>query len=362
MAARNVARLIEIDADTRQQVEAFARSRSLPHGLVVRAKIILLACDGMRNIAIAQKIGLSRESVGKWRSRFVERGLNGLYDELRPGRPRQIEEERIAALINKTLRSRPRGQTQWSCRTMSDSTGMSKSTVQRVWNAFGVQPHRHRQFKLSNDPFFIEKVCDIVGLYLHPPDHAMVLCVDEKSQCQALERTQPSLPLGLGYVQGYTHDYLRHGTTTLFAALDVANGQVLTQCRPHHRHQEFLSFLRLIEGNVPEELEVHLVVDNYGSHKHAAIKGWLARHERFHLHFIPNYSSWLNQVERWFSLITQRAIRRGSFASVKELVAKIDQFVKAYNEDCTPFMWHATAESILDKLGRLCQAISGTGH
>ncbi len=362
MAARNVARSITLDADTREQVEAFARSRSLPHALVVRAKVILMASDGMKSIDIAEKVGLSRVSVGKWRTRFAEGGLNGLYEELRPGRPRQIEEERIAALITKTLRSTPRGQTHWSCRTMSESVGLSKSTVQRVWNAFGVQPHRQRHFKLSNDPFFVEKVRDIVGLYLHPPQHAMVLCVDEKSQCQALERSQPSLPLGLGYVQGYTHDYVRHGTTTLFAALDIANGQVLTQCRPHHRHQEFLSFLRLIESSVPESLEVHIVVDNYGSHKHAAIKGWLARHERFHLHFTPNYSSWLNQVERWFSLITQRAIRRGSFGSVKELVAKIDEFVQAYNEDSTPFIWHATAESILEKLSRLCEAISGTGH
>ena len=360
MAARNVARSITLDADTRQQVEAFARSRSLPHALVVRAKVILMASEGMKSIDIAEKVGLSRVSVGKWRTRFAEGGLNGLYEELRPGRPRQIEEERIAVLITKTLRSTPRGQTHWSCRTMSESVGLSKSTVQRVWNAFGVQPHRQRHFKLSNDPFFVEKVRDIVGLYLHPPQHAMVLCVDEKSQCQALERSQPSLPLGLGYVQGYTHDYVRHGTTTLFAALDITNGQVLTQCRPHHRHQEFLSFLRLIESSVPEGLEVHIVVDNYGSHKHAAIKGWLARHERFHLHFTPNYSSWLNQVERWFSLITQRAIRRGSFGSVKELVAKIDEFVQAYNEDSAPFIWHATTESILEKLSRLCEAISGT--
>jgi putative transposase len=362
MAARNVARRIELDADTRLQIEAFAHSRSLPHALVVRAQIILMASEGMKSIDIAEKVGLRRESVGKWRTRFLQGGLSGLYDELRPGRPRQIEEERVSRLITKTLRSTPRGQTQWSCRTMSKSSGVSKSTVQRVWNAFGIQPHRQRQFKLSNDPFFVEKVCDIVGLYLHPPQQAMVLCVDEKSQCQALERTQPSLPLGLGYVQGYTHDYIRHGTTTLFAALDIANGQVLTQCRPHHRHQEFLGFLRLIERNVPDKLDVHLVVDNYGSHKHATIKGWLARHERFHLHFTPNYSSWLNQVERWFSLITQRAIRRGSFSSVKDLVSKIDQFVKSYNENSTPFVWHATAESILEKVGRLCEAISGTGH
>ncbi len=362
MAARNVARPIEMDAATRQQVEAFAHSRSLPHALVVRAKVILMACEGMKSIDIAEKIGLSRVSVGKWRARFGEAGLSGLYDELRPGRPRQIEEERVAALIAKTLHSTPRGQTQWSCRTMSKAAGLSKSTVQRVWNAFGVQPHRQRAFKLSNDPFFVEKVCDIVGLYLHPPEGAMVLCVDEKSQCQALERTQPALPLGLGYVEGLTHDYVRHGTTTLFAALDIANGQVLTQCRSHHRHQEFLSFLRLIERSVPEELQVHLIVDNYGSHKHASIKGWLARHQRFQLHFTPNYSSWLNQVERWFSLITQRAIRRGSFTSVKDLIGKIDQFVRNYNADCAPFMWHATAESILAKLGRLCEAISGTGH
>jgi putative transposase len=288
MAARNIARRVEMDDVTRQQVEAFAHSRSLPHALVVRAKVILMASEGMKSIQIAEKVGLSRVSVGKWRSRFIAGGLNGLYDELRPGRPRQIEEERIADLITKTLHGTPRGHTQWSCRTMSESVGLSKSTVQRVWNAFGVQPHRQRKFKLSNDPFFVEKVCDIVGLYLHPPEKAMVLCVDEKSQCQALERTQPALPLGLGYVQGFTHDYVRHGTTTLFAALDIANGQVLTQCRSHHRHQEFLSFLRLIERNVPDELEVHLVVDNYGSHKHATIKGWLARHGRFHLHFTPN--------------------------------------------------------------------------
>ncbi len=362
MAARNVARPIVMDATTRQQVEAFAHSRSLPHALVVRANVILMACDGMKSIDIAEKVGLSRVSVGKWRSRFIEEGLSGLYDELRPGRPRKIEEERIATLIAKTLHSTPRGQTQWSCRTMSEAVGLSKSTVQRVWDAFGVQPHRQRAFKLSNDPFFIEKVCDIVGLYLHPPEHAMVLCVDEKSQCQALERTQPALPLGLGYVEGFTHDYVRHGTTTLFAALDIANGQVLTQCKPHHRHQEFLSFLRLIERNVPEDLEVHLVVDNYGSHKHAAIKGWLARHERFYLHFTPNYSSWLNQVERWFSLITQRAIRRGSFTSVKDLVGKINEFVTNYNKSCAPFAWHATSESILAKVGRLCEAISGTRH
>jgi putative transposase len=362
MRTVSAARRVSLDDQQREQLEAFARSQSLPHGLVMRARIVLEAADGAPNVEISKALGVSRYTVGKWRERFVGQGIEGLYDEYRSGRPRSIDDERVAELVSKTLHSKPEGATQWSTRDMAEQTGISKSTVQRVWSAFGLKPHRQETFKLSTDPFFIEKLRDIVGLYLNPPQNALVLCVDEKSQCQALERSQPLLPMGLGYVEGVTHDYERHGTTTLFAALDIANGQVLTQCRPHHRHQEFLGFLRLIEGNVPDELEVHLVVDNYGSHKHATIKGWLARHGRFHLHFIPNYSSWLNQVERWFSLITQRAIRRGSFGSVKELVAKIDQFVKAYNEESTPFMWHATAESILEKLGRLCQAISGTTH
>ena len=351
-----------LNLEERKQLESIIRSRSLPATIVRRARIILCSADNNPNAEIAEKLGVTPYTVGYWRNRFLKDRCAGLQDELRSGRPRTMSDEEVAVLINKALRSKPANGTHWSVRSFAEEAGVSPSMAHRLFRLFALQPHRSKSFKLSNDPFFVEKVRDIVGLYLNPPDCALVLCVDEKSQCQALERTQPSLPLGLGYVQGYTHDYLRHGTTTLFAALDVANGQVLTQCRPHHRHQEFLSFLRLIEGNVPEELEVHLVVDNYGSHKHAAIKGWLARHDRFHLHFVPNYSSWLNQVERWFSLITQRAIRRGSFASVKELVAKIDQFVKAYNEDCTPFMWHATAESILEKLGRLCQAISGTGH
>jgi putative transposase len=234
--------------------------------------------------------------------------------------------------------------------------------VQRVWSAFGLQPHRQESFKLSTDAFFIEKLRDIVGLYLNPPEKALVLCVDEKSQCQALERTQPLLPMGLGYVEGVTHDYVRHGTTTLFAALDIANGQVLTQNKGRHRHQEFLGFLRHIDENVTADLDLHIVLDNYSTHKHANVKGWLARHPRYHLHFTPTYASWLNQVERWFGIITQRAIRRGSFRNVRELVVKIEQFVAAYNKNAKPFMWHATADSILEKLGRLCQRISGTAH
>ena len=245
---------------------------------------------------------------------------------------------------------------------MAEETGISKSTVQRVWNAFGVKPHKQEHFKLSNDPFFVEKVRDIVGLYLNPPENAMVLCVDEKSQCQALERSQPMLPMGLGYAEGVTHDYIRHGTTTLFTALDTANGEVLTQCKGRHRHQEFLSFLRYVDQNVPGDLDIHIVLDNYATHKHEKVRGWLACHRRCQLHFTPSYASWLNQVERWFGLITQRAIRRGSFRSVKELVAKIEEFVTAYNKNSKPFTWCATADEIFEKLSRLCERISGTAH
>jgi putative transposase len=362
MAARNIAKPVVLTDEQKQQLESFASSRSLPHAQVERARIVLKAAQGMKNIHIAEQLSTTRETVGKWRKRFVEQGIEGLYDELRPGRPRSIEDERLAALIRRTLKTKPEDGTHWSCRTMAKQIGISKSTVQRVWNTFGLQPHRQRYFKLSNDPFFIEKLRDIVGLYLNPPENAMVLCVDEKSQCQALERTQPMLPMGLGYVEGVTHDYVRHGTTTLFAALDIANGKVLTRSKPRHRHQEFLSFLRHIDKNVPEELDLHLVLDNYASHKHPKVKAWLLNHPRYHLHFTPTYSSWLNQVERWFGIITQRAIRRGSFGSVKELVQKIDQFVSAYNEDCEPFDWQATAESILEKINRLCERISGTLH
>ena len=352
---------VVLDEEQRTALQSLAGSQSLPHGLVVRSQIILLAAAGNTDGAVAQQIGVTRQTVGKWRKRFLERGLEGLYDEYRPGRPRSVDDERIAGLIEKTLQTTPEGATHWSCRTMAQASGLSKSTVQRVWSAFGLQPHRQRHFKISTDPLFIEKVRDVVGLYLNPPDNAVVLCVDEKSQCQALERSQPMLPLDLGYVEGVTHDYVRHGTTTLFAALDVATGQVLTDCKPRHRHQEFLAFLRHIDSNVPENLEVHLIVDNYSPHKHAKVRAWLARHPRYQMHFIPTYSSWLNQVERWFGLITQRTIRRGSFRSVKELVSKIDEFVQVYNRNSKPFMWYATADSILAKIERLCNRISGTG-
>ena len=354
---------LTVSESDRQQLEALVGSRSLPSGLVRRARIILLSADGVPNKEIAARLEISEPTVGKWRRRFSEFGLQGLHDELRPGRPRSIADERVAELVNTTLTAAPPDEaTHWSCRTLARQAGVSHSTVQRVWHAFGLRPHRHDYFKLSTDPFFVEKVRDVVGLYLNPPDHALVLCVDEKSQCQALQRTQPILPMGLGYSEGYTHDYVRHGTTNLFAALDIATGQVIAQCRPRHRHEEFLLFLRHIEANVPADLDVHLVMDNYGTHKHEKVRLWLAQHPRYHVHFVPTYSSWLNQVEIWFGIITAKTIRRGSFTSVKALIDKIKRFVESYNQNSAPFIWTATADFILAKVGRLCEAISETEH
>ncbi len=353
---------VTLTPDEQIQLQSLAASRTLPHALVDRAKLVLWAAAGKSNTEIAERLHWSKATVGKWRQRFLQHRLSGLYDELRPGRPRSIEDEQVAALLKRTLSRKPTPGTHWSVRQAASASGISKSTVHRLFQVFAVQPHRTRSFKLSTDPFFIEKVRDIVGLYLNPPDHAMVLCVDEKSQIQALNRTQPVLPMGLGYVEGVTHDYVRHGTTTLFAALDVASGAVFTECKPRHRHQEFLSFLRDLDACVPPELELHLIVDNYATHKHAKVRTWLASHRRFHIHYTPTYSSWLNQVERWFGLITQRAIRRGSFRSVKELVEKIDNFVQHYNRSSRPFVWTATADSILQKITRLCSRISGTAH
>ncbi|EAQ73945.1 isrso5-transposase protein [Synechococcus sp. WH 5701] len=354
---------LELSADEVSQLKSLAGSRTLPHSIVQRAQIVLACAAGETNTAVAERFCVRGSTVGKWRQRYLDLGIEGLHDELRPGRPRTYEDDRVAEVINRALQTKPTdGSTHWSARTLAAATGISKTTVHRWLQTFSVQPHRQKHFKLSTDPFFVEKVRDIVGLYLNPPDKAMVLCVDEKTQIQALDRTQPLLPMGLGYVEGVTHDYIRHGTTTLFAALDVGTGEVITQCKPRHRHQEFLGFLRQIEKSVPEDLDVHLIVDNYCTHKHVKVRAWLAQRPRFHVHYTPTYASWLNQVERWFGIITQRAIRRGSFSSVKELIAKIEQFVAAYNKTKVPFNWTATADSILEKLQRLCAQISGTGH
>ncbi len=356
------AKELVVNAEDRVQLESIARSQSLPAVLVRRAQMLLRMADGESNSAVARRFRVSRPTVTLCRTRYRERGMAGLHNELKPGRLRTTSEEQIATLINTAIKARPEGKTHWSRRSLAETTGLSTTTVHRYLTLFGLQPHRTRSFKLSTDPFFIEKVRDVVGLYLNPPEHALVLCVDEKSQVQALERTQPVLPMGLGYVEGITHDYVRHGTTTLFAALDIANGSVLTQCKPQHRHQEFLSFLRHIEANVPPALDVHLICDNYVTHKHPRVRSWLARCPRFHLHFTPTYSSWLNQVERRFALITNQSIRRGSFQSVSDLKRQINTFVDNYNQHPKPFKWAATADSILAKLERVCKVINGTQH
>ena len=353
---------ILLPEEERLQLQAVATSRSLPYSLVIRARIVLMSADGMDNHTIGGKLSLSTQSVCKWRHRYILDGIEGLHDELRTGRPRSISDEKVATLVRKTLETKPKDGTHWSLRSMAREIRLSHPTVHRIWQAFGLQPHRHRHFKLSTDPFFVEKVRDIVGLYLNPPEKAVVLCVDEKSQIQALDRTQPMLPMGLGYVEGVTHDYERHGTTTLFAALDIANGKVFTACKRQHRHQEYLNFLKHVDDNVPRKLDVHVVVDNYATHKHPKVKRWLAVHPRWHVHYTPTYASWLNQVEIWFNQITQKAIRRGTFKSVKDLIAKIEQYVRAYNTHAHPFAWTASADSILGKIQRLTQAISETQH
>ena len=353
---------IELTATEREGLEPIAQSRSMPHGLVRRAQMILLSAEGQTNTAIAQRFKVTVPTVAHWRRRFRDHGLAGLYGEQRPGRPRTHDDERIAGLLTKVLQERPKNATHWSIRDVAQETGVAKSSVHRFFQLFGLQPHRSKSFKLSNDPFFVEKVRDIVGLYLNPPEKALVLCVDEKSQIQALERTQPVLPMGLGYLEGVTHDYYRHGTTTLFAALDVNSGQVISQCKPRHRHQELLSFLRHLDEQVPASLDLHLIIDNYATHKHPKVRAWLAEHPRYHVHYTPTYSSWLNQVERWFGLITQKSIRRGSFRTVKELTQRIDAFVKLHNRNCSPFQWTATADSILAKIERLSKVICGTQY
>jgi putative transposase len=353
---------LALSQEQRTELEKVARSRRTPQAVAVRARIVLLTADGALPGAIGEQLGVSQPTIRKWRARYLEQGLAGLRSEPRPGRPRSLDDQRVADLLNRVLRTRPAKQTHWSVRSFAAEAGISKDMAHRLFRASGLAPHRARSFKLSNDPAFIEKVRDITGLYLNPPESALVLCVDEKSQIQALERTQPVLPMGLGYVEGVTHDYVRHGTTTLFAALNVANGQVISRVRAQHRHQEFLDFLRQIDQQTPADLELHLIVDNYVTHKHAKVKAWLARHRRFHLHFTPTYSSWLNQVERWFALITERAIRRNSFTSVRQLRQQIELFVQRYNADATPFRWVATADSILQKIERLAKRISATGH
>src|SRR6266545_2400956 len=344
---------LPVSPEQRQILERWIRAASTPQNIALRARLILMAGAGAANNRIADELGVSRSTVILWRARFADGGPSALT-ETAPGRGRKpsISAERIKAIVDATLHTKPPGATHWSCRTMAAAQGVSPATVQRIWDAHGLAPHRVRTFKLSRDPRFTEKLIDVVGLYLNPPDKAIVLCVDEKSQIQALDRTQPSLPLKKGRAGTMTHDYKRNGTTTLFAALDVLTGKVIGQCLPRHRHGEFLRFLRTIDRQVPKNLQVHLIVDNYGTHTHDNVKAWLAKHPRFHLHFTPTSSSWLNLVERWFRELTYKAIRRGVFRSVPELIAAIDEYLQAHNDDPKPFVWTATAESILDKVRR----------
>jgi transposase len=337
----------------REILEAMARAQATPHREVVRAKALLMAADGLANTAVAQALSVSPSSVSNWRERFRTDGL-GKFGKVREGRGRkpEIPQETIDEIVDLTMNYRPAGQTHWSCRTMADHAGVSKATVQRVWAARGLKPHLVHAFKLSNDPAFEDKLVDVVGLYLDPPENAIVLCADEKSSVQALDRTQASLPMTKGRGETMTHDYKRHGTTTLFAALDAATGKVIGQCLPKHRHQEFLKFLRTIDREVPDHLIVHLIVDNYATHKHANVRAWLVKHPRFQLHFTPTSSSWLNLVERWFRELTDKALRRGIFHSVPDLIDSIEEYLDAHNDNPRPYVWTATAESILEKVAR----------
>jgi transposase len=358
---RPKARLVVAPSE-REALERWSRRPKTAQALALRARIVLRCAQGKDNGEVAEELGVTRQMVGKWRQRFVDRRLDGLLDEPRPGAPRRLSDADVERVITKTLESTPRGATHWSTRSMAQATGMSQSAISRMWRAFALQPHRSETFKLSKDPLFIEKVRDVVGLYLHPPDKAMVLCVDEKSQIQALDRSQPLLPLRPGQAERRTHDYTRHGTTSLFAALDLATGRVIGQFHRRHRAIEFRKFLIRIDDAVPESLDVHVVLDNYATHKTPAIQRWLARHPRFHLHFTPTGASWLNLVERWFAELTQKQLRRGVHRSPRELEKAIREFLEVSNEDPKPFVWTKSADEILESVAAFCKRTSNSRH
>lgn len=353
---------IVLSDDEREVLERWARRPKSAQALALRCRIVLAAADGHASTDIATALGCNRSTVGKWRTRFAEHRLDGLHDEPRPGAPRAIDDDAVERVIVKTLEETPTNATHWSTRSMAKATGMSQSAVSRIWRAFGLKPHLVQSFKLSPDPQFVDKVRDIVGLYVNPPDAAVVLCVDEKTQVQALDRTAPVLPLMPGVPERRSHDYKRAGTTNLYAALDVASGQVIADLTDRQRAEEFRRFLNLIDKSVPDHLDVHLIVDNSSTHKTPSIKRWLVRHPRFTLHFTPTYSSWLNLVERWFAELTTKSLRRGTHRSVKELVASIRTWIATWNDDPKPFVWHKTADEILTSLGAYCARISDSGH
>lgn len=353
---------VTLTSDERDALERWARRPTTAQALAQRARMILACADGQPNQRVARQERVTRQTVGRWRARFVRHRLDGLLDEPRPGAPRKITDEQVERVVRWTLETKPREATHWSTRAMAARSGLTQSAVSRIWRAFALQPHRVETFKLSKDPLFIEKVRDIVGLYLHPPDKALVLCVDEKAQIQALDRTQPVLPMRPGQVERRTHDYTRHGTTTLFAALNAKTGKVISEFHRRQRAREFRKFLDTLHARVPASLEVHLILDNSSTHKTAAIHRWLARHPRFHLHFTPTSSSWINLVERWFAALTEKQLRRGVHRSTRELETAIRRYVELTNGHAKPFIWTKTADQILDSVARFCQRISNSGH
>ena len=346
----------------RDQLVRWSRRRKSSQALALRSRIVLACADGLDNKAVAAQLGCAAATVGKWRARFVEHRLDGLTDEDRPGRPPVISADQVEDVVVATLESTPANATHWSRAKMAERTGLSKSTIGRIWRAFELQPHRAEGFKLSNDPLFIEKVYDVVGLYLNPPEAAVVLCVDEKSQVQALARSQPAFPMMPGMPEKRTHDYVRHGTTSLFAAFNINDGTVISALHRRHRSTEFKKFLTKIDTEVPQHLEVHLVCDNYGTHKHPTVKKWLEAHPRFHMHFTPTYSSWINQVERFFAYVTADLLQRSDHRSVQALEGDIRAWVKAWNKNPKPFVWTKTADQILASLARFLQRTTGAGH
>jgi transposase len=358
---RPKAEIVLSDAE-REQLVTWTRRRKTAQALALRSRIILECATGIDSKRVAQQISVTQQTVSKWRNRFAMDRLDGLLDAPRPGAPRTIDDARVDAVIAKTLETVPKNATHWSTRNMARETGLSQTAVSRIWRAFGLQPHRQETFKLSTDPLFVDKVRDIVGLYLAPPTKALVLCVDEKSQIQALDRTQPILPLAPGIPARRTHDYMRHGTTTLFAALDIASGEVIGELHRRHRSSEFLQFLRTIEASVPAALDIHLVMDNYGTHKTPKVRNWFARHPRFHVHFTPTSASWINQVERWFATLTEKQIRRGTHRSTRQLEQAIRSYLDTYNADPRPFVWSKSADDILASIERFCLRISNSGH
>ena len=353
-----VAAAVELTPEQRTALERMARQRSLPARLVERARIVLLGAEGLENQQISRRLNITPEKAARWRKRFLAGGIAALEkDAPRPGKPRTITDRKVKKVVDMTLRQKPANATHWSTRSMARAADISEASVRRIWRAHGLKPHRVRTFKLSNDPEFVEKLEDIVGLYLNPPEHAIVLCADEKSQIQALDRTQPSLPMKKGRCGTLTHDYKRNGTATLFAALNALEGEVISMCDDRHRHQEWLKFLRVIDDIVPPEKQIHMIVDNYATHKHPKVERWLSRHPRFHMHFTPTSCSWLNMVERFFRDLTENWLRRGVFLSVEQLIENIFQYIDHHNQDPKPFIWTAKASDILEKVKRARTAL-----